>query len=295
MIKLKEIPSDVLEWYYKEINNKIDCSSLPNVGKIFLADDTLKSLLTQKPTILLDIHNASPCILKDKSVVEKIFNYDAYISASQSTSYNIAKKIGINTCTYCNRNYTLSISHLDANTGRENNSTRISRPQFDHFFSQKDYPLLALSIYNLIPCCNICNSTIKGSKPLSLDLHLHPYIDEDDPTEKEFIFSYELNTLSELSAKTVCKENSKIKNTLEFFKTQEIYNAHSNFELKDLYDLRIKYPDTFLEIIEKNFGGIMTKEEAYRMIFGIEINEEDYHKRPFSKFKKDIIDELLKK
>lgn len=38
----------------------------------------------------------------------------------------------------------------------------------------------------------------------------------------------------------------------------------------------------------------MSKEEAYRMVFGIETKEEDYHKRPFSKFKKDIIDELLR-
>ena len=30
------------------------------------------------------------------------------------------------------------------------------------------------------------------------------------------------------------------------------------------------------------------------MIFGIEINDDDFHKRPFSKFKKDIIEELLK-
>jgi hypothetical protein len=30
------------------------------------------------------------------------------------------------------------------------------------------------------------------------------------------------------------------------------------------------------------------------MFFGIEIKEENYHKRPFSKFKKDIIAELLR-
>ena len=39
----------------------------------------------------------------------------------------------------------------------------------------------------------------------------------------------------------------------------------------------------------------MSKEEAYRIIFGVEINEENYHKRPFSKFKKDIIEELLQR
>ncbi len=38
----------------------------------------------------------------------------------------------------------------------------------------------------------------------------------------------------------------------------------------------------------------ISKEEIYRMVFGIEIEEENYHRRPFSKFKKDIIDELLR-
>ena len=149
---------------------------------------------------------------------------------------------------------------------------------------------MALSIYNLIPSCSICNSTIKGSKPLSLELNIHPYIEEED-----FKFSYEYNSISGLAVKTICEKGSKTENTLEFFKIKDIYNAHSDYELKDLYDLRKKYSDTFLNIIEKNFDGIMSKEEAYRIIFGVEINEENYHKRPFSKFKKDIIEELLQR
>lgn len=276
------------------MKNKIDCSSLSDSSKKFLTDSIIKALLIEKPEILLDIHIASPCELKNKSIIEKVFNYELFISQSKPFSYEISKKIGINTCTYCNRNYTLTIIYKDTDTNRVNDSTRISRPQFDHYFSQKDYPLLALSIYNLIPSCSICNSTIKGSNPLSKDLHLHPYVDEADIYEKEFNFSYEIDSLSQLSVKIKSKENSKIKRTIDFFETEEMYNAHSEFELKDLYDLRIKYPDTFLEIIEKNFDGIMKKEEAYRMIFGIEINKDDYHKRPFSKFKHDIIEELKK-
>ena len=36
------------------------------------------------------------------------------------------------------------------------------RPQFDHWFPKKKYPLLAISFYNLIPCCTYCNSSVKG-------------------------------------------------------------------------------------------------------------------------------------
>lgn len=39
----------------------------------------------------------------------------------------------------------------------------------------------------------------------------------------------------------------------------------------------------------------MSKEEVYKNVFGIESKEKDFHKRPFSKFKYDILEELLKK
>ncbi|CAD7814529.1 hypothetical protein CHRY9390_02820 [Chryseobacterium aquaeductus] len=297
MIRLKEISSETLEWYYLEMKDKIDCSCLSECSKKFLTEDIIKQILTKEPLVLLGIHNVAPCELKNKNIIEKVFDYDKFISKSQSTSYEISKKIGINTCTYCNRNYTLTIVEIDKKTGKENNSTRISRPQFDHYFSQKDYPLLALSIYNLIPSCNICNSSIKGSKELSLKNHLHPYIEVGDNTNENFKFSYDFDeTLSKFSVKINCEEKSKIKETLDFFKIKEVYNAHSNFELKDLYDLRYKYSQNYLDILcNKTFEGLnLSQEEAYRMVFGIEVNKDDYHKRPFSKFKHDIIEELKK-
>ena len=36
----------------------------------------------------------------------------------------------------------------------------------------------------------------------------------------------------------------------------------------------------------------ISKSEAYRLIFGVEYNEIDFHKRPVSKFKCDILKEL---
>ena len=37
----------------------------------------------------------------------------------------------------------------------------------------------------------------------------------------------------------------------------------------------------------------ISKEERFRLIFGIELEEKNYHKRIFSKFKNDIISELM--
>ncbi|WP_312390218.1 hypothetical protein [Chryseobacterium sp.] len=210
--------------------------------------------------------------------------------------------LNINTCIYCNRNYTLDILYSH------------TRAELDHWFPKDKFPILALSLHNFIPSCHSCNH-IKGNgdKTLKrilknenlskeeiqqwwenvLESMIHPH---DKNENENFTFTYEYDkSLNSLSVKlNINPLSKKVSTTLEFNKILEIYNAHANFELKDLYDLRKKYSDTFLNIIENNFDGIMKKEEAYRIIFGIETNEKDYHKRPFSKFKFDIIEELKK-
>ncbi|WP_133440831.1 hypothetical protein [Chryseobacterium salivictor] len=121
---------------------------------------------------------------------------------------------------------------------------------------------------------------------------MHPYIDNKDET---FLFSYFYNSLTQPKV-TLKTENIKVKKTIVFSKIDKIYESHSHRELKDLLDLRYKYFKNYLDILLNNTFKEMalSQEEAYRMIFGIEINEEDYHSRPFSKFKKDIIEELLR-
>lgn len=47
------------------------------------------------------------------------------------------------------------------------------------------------------------------------------------------------------------------------------------------------YISTLVNDVVSKLG--VTKEDAYRILFGIETNEEDYLKRPMSKFKTDIL------
>lgn len=110
------------------------------------------------------------------------------------------------------------------------------------------------------------------------------------------MFSYFYSSLNK--PKVILKtENDKVEKTIIFGKIDEIYESHSNRELKDLLELRYKYSKNYLDILLNNTFKEMrlSHEEVYRMIFGTEINEHDYHKRPFSKFKKDIIEELLQR
>lgn len=264
-------------------------------------------IIDGKPEELKNLHKEFKKIVPEnlgKTNELSISIYETHFQAKHGKEF--LNKLNIDTCVYCNRNYTVQIVKDRA------------RAQLDHWFPKSKFPILALSFYNLIPSCQSCNH-IKGEgntivkQILNIDSnknltdketlkiqewweenalnHLnHPYIKSND-FKFTWFYGDSLN-----DTKVVFRaENEQTNNTLEFNKIQKIYNAHSNKELKDLLDLRYKYSDNYIDIlINKTFKGVMSKEEIYRMVFGIETKEEEYHKRPFSKFKHDIIEELKK-
>jgi 5-methylcytosine-specific restriction endonuclease McrA len=291
--------------------NKIK-SKISNASSINLSNEDLKKLIISKPQELIVLNNNlmenhicgfnweeyleyTKFKTEQKKQNEKyynkiieiqnVFNYDKIIGRN----YFLAELLDVHTCTYCNRNYVKTI-------GSTNDKT--IRAEYDHFFSQSKYPLLALSFYNLIPICGNCNKK-KLNKNFTLKTHLHPYTISDE--EKKFTFTFRKKNFIENNVNIKISTNDKtsiekIEKTFLDLQLEKIYNAHSDKELKDLLDLRYKYSKNYLDILlNKTFPNLsMSKEEAYRLIFGIEIKEEDFHKRPFSKFKKDIIAELLR-
>lgn len=167
-------------------------------------------------------------------------------------------------------------------------------PQFDHWFPKQDFPMLALSFYNLVPSCATCN-TIKSTDNLNLSNHLHPYIDHNIASSYSFSYLPLDITKNQIIFKNNSFLNSKGIDTVKALNLELIYRGHSDKELQDLIDLRYKYSTNYLNILlEKMFPDIdISKEERYRLIFGIELEKENYHKRIFSKFKNDIINELI--
>lgn len=87
---------------------------------------------------------------ENKVLCKKIFRYDAlnYEKKYQveSTAYWLQRQLEVRVCPYCNRMYTTTLF----------GEHRI-RPDFDHFYPQSKYPYLAVSLFNLIPSCSMCN------------------------------------------------------------------------------------------------------------------------------------------
>lgn len=244
-------------------------------------------IISGKPKILHEEINSEYNNLnlndEERKAAKVIFKYAYETYFQNKYGKEFLNLLDIDTCVYCNLNYTLQ---FDLETNH-------ARAQLDHWFPKESFPILALSFYNLIPSCASCNH-IKGAAKgydwlKALENQNHPYSSKND-----FTFSYEYESFNNFAMKIKVEKNSKSEKTLAFNKTKEIYNAHSEKELKDLLELRLKYSEDYIDtLVNKTFKGITNESEVYRMIFGIEVNEDDYHKRPFSKFKKDIIHKLL--
>jgi hypothetical protein len=285
----------MLDLIYHRIDKIDNIKNINNVhvNLLFshLINDHLERILIGSPTELISINNQINQFIQffpDLKVgIEFVFNYDWFISKTSERycAYDLAEALDINTCVYCNRNYISTVIHSSS-------KDKITRPQFDHYFDKANNSLLALSFFNLIPSCSVCNSSVKNIKKFSLNDFSHPYID-DIVDQVNFSYQYSSNTKTGLKIKVSSKTSKKAQNTLEAFAIEEIYNSHAS-ELLDLLKTKQYFSNRYLDILLTNIlkDVIISKNEMYRLVFGVEFDSSEFHNRPFSKFKKDILKEL---
>lgn len=288
----------------KKLNGKFfkETPPIPNMNKIsqmsgvkssirkFLNDeDNLRTVLIGTPDEL-DLIKLKFTSVGLKKSIKKLINYDSWIKTTNDSTYrhfnayHLAEKLDIPTCIYCNRIYTKTVINASGK--------KITRPTFDHWYPKSQYPLLALSFYNLIPSCSVCNNGVKGALPFSLSTHFHPYYINPDESFR-YTFSYDHKDYNKFSFKILFNKNDVFsKKSIESFELEEIYRAHED-EIADLRKIRDTYSESYLDILESNILGIsLDREEIYRLAFGVHFQEAMYDRRPLSKMKKDILVEL---
>jgi len=226
------------------------------------------------------------------ALLRKVFDYDKFISKDSDFSYQLSNVKKINACPYCNRQYTLTI---EKKTRAGEVVSHIAKPHFDHWFAKSRFPLLALSFYNLIPSCAVCNSSIKGSKLMALNDHIHPYCQQAG-YEPHFKFrllftgekDYELYT-----TKSIFPTEEQMKS--DFF-IEDAYKYHENLEIADLVNLYQAHEGTYLrkwmKAILKDLQPEKSVSEIVRMVFGAEIDAAKMKDRPLSKLKKDLLEQF---
>ncbi|MBS0027703.1 hypothetical protein ACTJJ0_03475 [Chitinophaga sp. 22321] len=221
-------------------------------------------------------------------------NYSFTLKNKGELAYNHAKNIGTNTCLYCNAQYTITLKK----------GAQKTRPTFDHFYGKADYPYLALSFYNLIPACYVCNSNLKRDTLVQPGEYLHPFIYGFDNllafsikvNALDFLINREKFALDLIPCPGADPDRLEQANrNKELFALKERYNydlshvqdiltksyLYSNSAIKDLKDFKIDGKYLF-----------HSEEEVKELIFGASGRPDKHHKRIFSKLTKDISLEL---
>jgi hypothetical protein len=176
---------------------------------------------------------------------------------------------------------------------RDKKKENALRPQIHHFFPKSIYPYLAMSFYNLIPSCKVCNHT-KGSKDTYRDELLSPYEIKNNTFQltyrpRNINFrqikkrKYNVNKSFEIEFKKIDKHSNK------YFKLDKLYEQHKDVVL-ELLVKRTIYSKSYIAELKKNFH--FTDDEIYRFLFCNYKDSAEYNKRPLSKLIKDITDEL---
>ncbi|VTP91816.1 hypothetical protein [Sphingobacterium daejeonense] len=200
-------------------------------------------------------------------------------------AYNLSEYLNRETCTYCNRAYTSTVV-IKAN------GQCITRPTLDHWYPKSEFPLLAVSFQNLIPSCHSCNSSIKGTVQLNLTDHIHPYVDSTQ--NEDFQFGYFYSTVLNkyrIFVKDTPQKSSKSRDTLKAMFIDEIYNTH-HAELSEILTIEKNYSKSYIKKMHLLLGQKISKEEVYRLLFGVYYENKEFYKRPLSKFKYDILKQL---
>lgn len=221
--------------------------------------------------------------------LKELFKYDGKFQPLIAKFFE--RYLNPRTCYYCNIDF---INVYD----EENNKNKFT---LDHFIDKGRYPYLALSIYNLVPCCYVCNSKkIKGS----IEFYDDPKLRDTNPYSSFFKFDEKVKF--KLFLHKNCKDlNIKTKDDIDIplkerysndydkyikvFKLNERYEAHKDIVFDMIKNTEL-YPDSRLKELQDLTG--IPYQQIKQDIFSLIDEDADLSKEPFSKLKRDIAKEL---
>lgn len=215
------------------------------------------------------------------SYLARVFNYN-FIEANER--HSLLFNLNIEVCPYCNRNF---ISKY------EKNGNLKTTADLDHFYPKSVFQFLSLSLHNFVPACQICNSRFKLDKGIEI---INPYTEKID--YNQFKFKHNLNSYSKLSIffdenndfdiKIEC-QNNKYLNNIELFELEKLYNTHKSLVAEIVYK-KEAYNNSYQELFNNLFDEInLSENEKQTFLYGIEMDETKFHKKPLAKLIFDIV------
>lgn len=204
-----------------------------------------------------------------------------------SYSHKYFRMLNLRTCAYCNRQYTFTLDEKTVKTA----------PEYDHFYDKADYPILAVSFYNLVPSCHTCNH-LKGQKK---DVTINPYFGK---LESGFVLTDGKGT--KLSKAEILKngggelellrpdvtESVVDQGNIKTFGLKSVYRLHDDY-VKDIVEKVAAYDATVQRALVDSFQGpARTPQNVYDFVWGKYLEEAEYDRRPLSKLTKEILEQM---
>jgi hypothetical protein len=220
-----------------------------------------------------------------KKTLEKIFNYNNFIKkpdrANVWCAYELCAQAKYSFCSYCHISPTDTVPPDDENKGY--------RPNIDHYYAKAEYPFLALTLGNFIPCCEKCNSRqMKGTIDFSKEPHLNPLLHEESIEFELIPMSAKDNNLAQGFSLSLDKEKYQLSLNI---KSNDIESQASlkTFQLSNRYK---PYLGDAFHLARRLRGGrsrIEMQNEALDFKIDYEdylgFNEDDYRSTGLGKMK----------
>lgn len=188
----------------------------------------------------------------------------------------VLDSLNLSVCPYCNRQYIFS-----AGDGHKVSA------QFDHFYNKIKYPYLALSFYNLIPCCPTCNKA-KGEE----HIQINPYIEDFGDNGKIQIDSLLNCILNDTNWNVKIESDDRCKTNIRAFALDELYKKHKDYA----HEIVLKFianQEGYFDQLRTTFQQMgITDKIIERILWGNNLDQEYLSDRPLSKMATDIIKQL---
>lgn len=255
---------------------KLDIILIGNINNIIRVYNKLHE---EFPAYVVELGAKEVSVEQEKfnKYIKEIFNYNTIIAKDKNFAYSITSDLKVTVCPYCNRQ-------------RIDTVEEITRPQLDHFFYKAKYPILSLSLYNLIPSCSNCNNK-KRDNDFNIKDYLYPF---KSGINNEKYFTARMTENKKYILDIVCgKSNNmkKMKNNSEILGIEKIYKKAHNEDVQRIYDIKEIYTKSYQKEISELLKDNI-KEEDLRKVLGFSKSDK-LESTELGKLKKDIIDEII--
>lgn len=212
---------------------------------------------------------------------------DAFFLSDNKSIYNsdyLIGKIDVATCPYCNEVNLHSFY---------SNSRKSERRNFDwdHFIPKDEYPFLAISFFNLVPACKVCNF-LKKAELVRLNPHENFEVNE---LFKFYVTGKSIDILKhsediELAVLISTSPNGKkIEEIIDTVCLDSRYASQKNFIFNVLNKKRIYHSPLWPSISNIIYQNGYEQTDINRLLFTEYTSSHEYYKSPFSKLTSDLL------